>query len=140
MCIFLRVNDRQAVRGQLLLSAFYNMSNNKIHLYKISLCLMVVYGALLGIASFIEKYNGTEAARELYYHPFVGLLWVLIALAWIISAVQNKLPIRHRSGLYIALSLYFYHNWLSDKSLHRSRGQFTYSGGRTVKYYLYIAE
>ncbi len=77
------------------------MSNNKIHLYKISLCLMVVYGALLGIASFIEKYNGTEAARELYYHPFVGLLWVLIALAWIISAVQNKLPIRHRSGFYI---------------------------------------
>lgn len=49
-----------------------------------TIVLLLVYGAGLAIATFIEKYQGSEVARSVVYcSPLFFLLQFLIVLNWV---------------------------------------------------------
>lgn len=53
--------------------------------------MMVVYAILLGVATFIEKYHGTEAANMLFYHsPVFFLLNILLIGNFIGISIIHK--------------------------------------------------
>lgn len=60
--------------------------------HQTTIILMVVYGILLGIATFIEKYNGIDMAKNIYYSPIIGLIWFLMIVNWILQTIQKKYP------------------------------------------------
>lgn len=69
--------------------------------HKMTLAVLIIYGILLGIATFVEKYNGTEIAQNIYYHPIVGILWILMIINWIILTLQKKISIKRHIGFYL---------------------------------------
>lgn len=69
--------------------------------YKTTIYLLISYGVLLGIATWVEKNNGTAIARQIYYHPIVGILWFLLILNWTIQTIKNKLSIKQHLGYYL---------------------------------------
>lgn len=66
---------------------------------KRSLILLFIYALLLAIATFIEKYAGTEAAKTIiYYSPVTILLLVGIVVSFIIVVIKYRLLSRHKWG------------------------------------------
>ena len=69
--------------------------------HQTTIILMVVYGILLGIATFIEKYNGIDMAKNIYYSPIIGLIWFLMIVNWILQTIQKKISITKKLGYYL---------------------------------------
>lgn len=69
--------------------------------YKMTMVLMIVYGTLLGIATFIEKYDGIDTAQRIYYSPLIGVIWILMVLNWILLTVKRKSSIKKKFGYYM---------------------------------------
>lgn len=69
--------------------------------YKMTMVLMIVYGTLLGIATFVEKYKGINTAQCIYYSPLIGIIWILMILNWILLTVQRKDSIKKKFGYYM---------------------------------------
>ena len=56
-----------------------------------TIVLLLVYGAGLAIATFIEKYQGSEVARSVVYcSPLFFLLQFLIVLNWLAIVIRQR--------------------------------------------------
>lgn len=63
---------------------------------------MILYSAGLGLATFFEKYHGTEAARAMfYYSPLFILLQFLMVVNFICVVSRYKLITRRKWGMSI---------------------------------------
>ncbi len=60
--------------------------------YKSSILLLAVYAILMAIATVIEKYYGTPAAKEwIYYSPLFFLVHILLILNFIFTSIKRDL-------------------------------------------------
>jgi len=60
--------------------------------YKTTIVLLLIYAFGLAIATFIEKYMGTEAAKTIvYYSPVFFLLQFLLVLNFVFALINHKL-------------------------------------------------
>lgn len=60
-----------------------------------TIVLLLVYGAGLAIATFIEKYQGSEVARSVVYcSPLFFLLQFLIVLNWLAIVIRYNRQIK----------------------------------------------
>lgn len=72
----------------------------KFSSFRMSLILLATLMALLAGATFIEKYHGSAAARDMIYHsPVLFILLVLLAANFILYAWNNGYMNRRRIGL-----------------------------------------
>lgn len=69
--------------------------------YKITIALMIVYGILLGAATFIEKYHGVDMAKSIYYSPLIGIIWLLMIVNWILLIIRNRTSVKKKIGYYM---------------------------------------
>lgn len=69
--------------------------------WQTTLILLIIYAILIGIATGIEKYYGTSAASNIYHHPMVGILWILLIANWLIRTFRNRIPVKRRLGYYL---------------------------------------
>ncbi|GHV61870.1 cytochrome c biogenesis protein [Bacteroidia bacterium] len=70
--------------------------------YKTAIVLLVVYALSLAIATFIEKYWGTELAKILiYYSPVFILLQLLLITNFILSSLKHKLFRKGKVGFVV---------------------------------------
>ncbi|WP_299231775.1 cytochrome c biogenesis protein CcsA [uncultured Bacteroides sp.] len=69
--------------------------------YKITIALMIVYGILLGTATFIEKYYGVDMAKSIYYSPLIGIIWLLMIVNWILLIIRNHTSVKRKFGYYM---------------------------------------
>lgn len=69
--------------------------------YKITIALMIVYGILLGTATFIEKYYGVDMAKSIYYSPLIGIIWLLMIVNWILLIIRNRTSLKRKFGYYM---------------------------------------
>ncbi|GHT42038.1 cytochrome c biogenesis protein [Bacteroidia bacterium] len=73
-----------------------------IYSYKTAIVLLVVYAVSLAIATFIEKYWGTELAKILiYYSPVFILLQLLLIVNFILSSLKHRLFRRGKIGFVV---------------------------------------
>ncbi|MDR2682917.1 MAG: cytochrome c biogenesis protein ResB, partial [Dysgonamonadaceae bacterium] len=60
--------------------------------YKTAIALLIVYALGLAIATFIEKYMGTPAAKIIiYYSPVFFFLQLLLVINFIASSLHHRL-------------------------------------------------
>ena len=60
--------------------------------YKTAIVSMAVYAVLMAVATFIEKYSGTDAAKALvYYSPLFLFLQLLMVVNFICISIRKKL-------------------------------------------------
>lgn len=65
-----------------------------------TIVLLLLYGFGLAVATFIEKYHGTAAAKAMiYYSPLFFLLQFLLVVNFIVIAVKYQYCKLHRWGL-----------------------------------------
>ena len=65
-----------------------------------AIVLLLLYGLGLAVATFIEKYHGTAAAKAMiYYSPLFFLLQFLLIVNFLVIATKYKYLKRHRWGL-----------------------------------------
>jgi cytochrome c-type biogenesis protein CcsB len=68
------------------------MGKSLIYSYKAAIVLLVVYAAGLAIATFIEKYWGTELAKMIvYYSPIFILLQLFLVVNFIFTSLKHQL-------------------------------------------------
>ncbi len=103
---------------------------------KRSLILLFIYALLLAIATFIEKYAGTEAARTIiYYSPVIILLLVGVVASFIAVVIKHRLLNKHKWGfifIHVALILILFgalvtHILGEEGIIHIREGQRTHS-------------
>lgn len=64
--------------------------------------LLVFYACGLAVATFVEKYYGTPAAKAwVYYSPFFFLVQLLMVVNFVGSAISNRLFKRQKWGMLI---------------------------------------
>lgn len=67
-----------------------------------TIVLLLLYGFGLAVATFIEKYHGTAAAKAMiYYSPLFFLLQFLLVVNFIVIAVKYQYCKLHRWGLMV---------------------------------------
>lgn len=67
--------------------------------YKATIILMSIYAILMAIATFVEKYSGTEVAKALiYYSPLFIFLQFLMVCNCVVLTVKRKLLTRRKWG------------------------------------------
>ena len=67
--------------------------------YKTSIVLLLVYALALALATFVEKYHGTEAAKMMiYYSPWLILLQFFLVLNFCTSVHRYQLLKQRRWG------------------------------------------
>lgn len=60
--------------------------------YKAAIVMMLLYAFVLAIATFVEKYAGTETAKVwIYYSPLLILLQFLLILNFVLSSLKKNL-------------------------------------------------
>lgn len=60
--------------------------------YKLTICLLFLYALILGIATFVEKYEGTDFAQSFFYHsPLLIILQFVMVLNFIFIVIEKKL-------------------------------------------------
>lgn len=70
--------------------------------YKTTIILLIIYAVGLAIATFIEKYMGTEAAKILiYYSPVFFLLQLLLVFNFILIVIKRKLYNKDKWGFLV---------------------------------------
>jgi cytochrome c-type biogenesis protein CcsB len=80
---------------------------NFISSYQTSILLLVLYAFLLAVATFIEKYYGTPAARTMiYYSPLFFFLQFLLVVNFVAVFVRKKMWKKKKYG-FILLHLSF---------------------------------
>lgn len=68
--------------------------------FKTTLVLLVIYAFALAVATFIEKYHGTAAAKAwVYYSPVFCLLQLLMVINFLVIAVRHHYIKLRRWGL-----------------------------------------
>ncbi len=101
--------------------------------FQMTAFLMIVYGVTLGIATVVEKYGGTEFATRIYYHPLVGIWWMLMLLNWILIAIRRRDTIGkkfayyliHASFIFILSGAFLSHFTSIEGVLHLREGEQT---------------
>jgi cytochrome c-type biogenesis protein CcsB len=83
------------------------MEKGLIYSYKTTIAMLTLFALGLAIATFIEKYWGTDAAKVIiYYSPVFFILQLLLVVNFILSSIQNKLFSKGKWGfILIHLSL-----------------------------------
>lgn len=67
-----------------------------------TIVLLLVYAVLLAVATFIEKYHGTAAAKAMvYYSPLFILLQFLLVVNFIAALIRHRLLQSRKWGLLI---------------------------------------
>ena len=67
-----------------------------------TIVLLSIYAIGLGVATFIEKYQGTDVAKAMvYYSPIFFFLQALLVANFIAVLIRRKLLIRQRWGMVI---------------------------------------
>ncbi len=67
-----------------------------------TLVLLLIYAAGLAVATFIEKYHGTVAAKAMiYYSPLFFILQLLLVINFIVIAIKHQYLKKRRYGLMI---------------------------------------
>ncbi|MDR1224369.1 MAG: cytochrome c biogenesis protein ResB, partial [Tannerella sp.] len=75
------------------------MGKGLITSYKTAIALLIAYALGLAIATFIEKYLGTQAAKLIiYYSPVFFFLQLLLIINFIASSVHHRLFQRKKWG------------------------------------------
>lgn len=75
--------------------------------YKTSIILLLVYAFLLALATVIEKYSGTLAAKIIiYYSPIIYLIYVLIVANFFAVSIKHNL-LRSRKWGFLMVHLSF---------------------------------
>ncbi|GAP72995.1 cytochrome c biogenesis protein CcsA [Candidatus Symbiothrix dinenymphae] len=78
------------------------MEKSMIYSYKTAIVLLVVYALSLAIATFIEKYWGTELAKILvYYSPVFILLQLFLIVNFILSSLKHRLFRKGKVGFVV---------------------------------------
>ncbi|MDR2954076.1 MAG: cytochrome c biogenesis protein CcsA [Prevotella sp.] len=73
--------------------------------YKTTIVLLIIYAFGLAVATLIEKYMGTEAAKVIiYYSPIFFILQLLLVLNFIFASLKNQL---FRKGKWGYLTIHF---------------------------------
>ena len=68
------------------------MGKSIIASYKSAIVLLLIYALGLAIATFVEKYFGTQAAKLLiYYSPLFFLLQLLLVANFVLTSVRHQL-------------------------------------------------
>ncbi|MEG1748304.1 MAG: cytochrome c biogenesis protein CcsA [Tannerellaceae bacterium] len=74
--------------------------NRIISSYVTTVVLLLVYALVLALATFIEKYHGTPAAKAMvYYSPLFFLLHFLLVLNFISALLKHQLLKKRKWGL-----------------------------------------
>ncbi|MDH6358352.1 cytochrome c biogenesis protein CcsA [Parabacteroides sp. PF5-9] len=67
--------------------------------YVTTIVLLIVYAFILALATFIEKYHGTVAAKAMvYYSPVFFLLQLLLVINFLMVAIQYQLLKQRKWG------------------------------------------
>ncbi|MDR0567083.1 MAG: cytochrome c biogenesis protein CcsA [Prevotellaceae bacterium] len=75
------------------------MERSLISSYKAAIALLAAYASGLAIATFIEKYWGTQAAKLIiYYSPVFFFLQLLLVVNFIASSIRHRLFQRKKWG------------------------------------------
>jgi cytochrome c-type biogenesis protein CcsB len=75
------------------------MGKSLIYSYKTAIALLIVYALGLAIATFIEKYMGTEAAKLLiYYSPVFFFLQLLLIINFVAASLHHRLFKKKKGG------------------------------------------
>lgn len=70
--------------------------------YLTTIVLLLIYAFALALATFFEKYQGTQAAKAMfYYSPLFFLVQFLLVVNFIVILVRHKLLSRRKWGLII---------------------------------------
>ncbi len=97
-----------------------------------TLVLLLVYGVGLSAATFIEKYQGSEAARAaVYYSPLFFLLQFLLVVNWLAVAARRRslktcgwgMPVVHGALVVILSGALVSHLFGEEGVLHLREGQ-----------------
>ncbi|GHT02326.1 cytochrome c biogenesis protein [Bacteroidia bacterium] len=68
------------------------MGKSLIYSYKTAIVLLLIYALGLAIATFVEKYTGTQTAKTLiYYSPLFIFLQLLLVVNFIFSSIKHRL-------------------------------------------------
>lgn len=68
--------------------------------FKTTIALLLIYALVMALATLLEKYHGSEAAKGMiYYSPLFILLQIFLALNFIIASVKHHYLKRGRWGL-----------------------------------------
>ncbi|WP_369793883.1 cytochrome c biogenesis protein CcsA [Prevotella sp. 10(H)] len=74
--------------------------NKMISSYKTTIVLLIVYALGLAIATLIEKYHGTQAAKAMiYYSPVFFLLQFFLVLNFILVTIKSQLIKKRKWGV-----------------------------------------
>lgn len=97
-----------------------------------TIVLLLVYGAGLAIATFIEKYQGSEVARSVVYcSPLFFLLQFLIVLNWLAIVIRQRslkmrkwgMLVTHGAFILILLGALVSHLYGEEGILHLREGE-----------------
>lgn len=67
--------------------------------YKTTIVLLIIYAVGLALATFVEKYHGTMAAKAMiYYSPLFFLLQFLLVVNFLVVLVQRRLYKKKKWG------------------------------------------
>ncbi len=76
--------------------------NRFLSSYVTTIVLLLIYALLLGMATFIEKYQGTEAAKAIvYYSPVLFLVQVLFVFNFIAITIKHRWVERRKWGVLV---------------------------------------
>ncbi|MDR1561937.1 MAG: cytochrome c biogenesis protein ResB [Dysgonamonadaceae bacterium] len=79
------------------------MGKSLIASYRTTVAMLAVFAVIMAIATFVEKFYGTTAAKVFfYYNPFFFILLLLLVINLIASSVENRLVKQGKTG-YIVL-------------------------------------
>lgn len=81
------------------------MDKSIISSYKTTIALLLIYAFSLGVATFVEKYWGTETAKVFVYHsPIFFVLQFFLVVNFIAGSLQHRL---FQRGKYGFLAIHF---------------------------------
>jgi len=97
-----------------------------------SIILLFIFALLLAVATLVEKYAGTEAAKTIiYYSPVIIFLQFLIVASFIAIFIKRRLFRKHKWGfvlihvafMFILLGALITHVWGEEGMIHIREGQ-----------------
>jgi cytochrome c-type biogenesis protein CcsB len=100
--------------------------------YKTAIALLIAYASGLAIATFIEKYMGTQVAKlAVYYSPVFFLLQLLLVANFIASSIRHRLFQKKKWGfmavhaalMVILAGALATHLWSKEGTIHLREGE-----------------